>query len=56
MRLATFTAVMLLGAGTALAGGGAPVPSQPSGGDPSGRPAAILDDAAIAEASKCLAA
>ena len=49
MRLATFTAVMLLGAGSALAGGGAPVPSQPTGGDPSGRPSAILDDAACAE-------
>lgn len=49
MRLATFTAIMLLGAGSALAGGGAPVPSQPSGGDSSGRPAAILDDAACAE-------
>ncbi len=49
MRLATFAAVMLLGAGSALAGGGAPVPSQPAGGDPSGRPTAILDDAACAE-------
>jgi len=49
MRLATFAAVMLFGAGYALAGGGAPVPSQPSGGDSSGRPAAILDDAACAE-------
>lgn len=49
MRLATFAAVMLLGAGSALAGGGAPVPSQPEGGDPSGRPTAILDDAACAE-------
>ena len=49
MRLATFAAVMLLGAGSALAGGGAPVPSQPTGGDPSGRPSAILDDAACAE-------
>ena len=49
MRLATFTAVMLLGAGSALGGGGAPVPSQPTGGDPSGRPSAILDDAACAE-------
>ena len=49
MRLAAFTAVMLFGAGYALAGGGAPVPSQPAGGDPSGRPTAILDDAACAE-------
>lgn len=49
MRLATFTAVMLLSAGYALAGGGAPVPSQPAGGNPSGRPTAILDDAACAD-------
>lgn len=49
MRLATFTAFMLLGASCALAGGGAPVPSQPAGGDASGRPAAILDDAACAD-------
>ena len=49
MRLATVAAIMLLGAGSALAGGGAPVPSQPAGGDPSGRPSAILDDAACAE-------
>lgn len=30
---------------SALAGGGAPVPETPEGGDPSGRPGQILDDA-----------
>jgi hypothetical protein len=36
---------MLMGAGYAFAGGGAPVPPTPQGGDPSGRPSAVLDDA-----------
>jgi hypothetical protein len=46
MRLATITALaMLTSASYAFAGGGAPVPPAPAGGDPSGRPSAILDDA-----------
>jgi hypothetical protein len=45
MRTATFAALtMLLGASSALAGAGAPVPEKPEGGPPSGRPGAILDD------------
>ena len=37
-------AILLLGVGTAIAGGGAPVPERPEGGPPSGRPGAVLDD------------
>jgi hypothetical protein len=45
MKLATFTAVaVLLSAGYAFAGAGAPVPE--GSGEPSGRPSAVLDDAA----------
>jgi hypothetical protein len=45
MKLTTLTALaVILGAGTALAGGGAPVPQKPEGGPPSGRPTAILDE------------
>ena len=45
MKLVTFTAVaMLLSAGYAFAGGGAPVPPEPEGGPPAGRPGAVLDD------------
>jgi len=41
MKLVTFTAVaMLLSAGYAFAGGGAPVPPEPEGGPPAGRPGA----------------
>ena len=43
-------AILLLGVGTALAGGGAPVPEKPEGGPPSGRPGPVLDD------QKCTAA
>ena len=47
MKLATFTAMaVLLSAGYAFAGGGAPVPEGSQAGDPSGRPSAVLDDAA----------
>lgn len=49
IKLTTLTtAVMLLGAGSALAGAGAPVPEKPEGGPPSGRPTAVLDDAKCA--------
>lgn len=34
-----------MSAGYAFAGGGAPVPATPKGGDASGRPGAVLDDA-----------
>jgi hypothetical protein len=45
MKLATFTALtMLLSAGYAFAGGGAPVPPDPQPGPPSGRPGAVLDE------------
>lgn len=45
MRPTTFIAMaMIMAASPALAGGGAPVPEQPEGGPPSGRPTAILDD------------
>ena len=45
MKLVTFTAVaMLLSPGYAFAGGGAPVPPEPEGGPPAGRPGAALDD------------
>jgi hypothetical protein len=44
--LAALTALtILLGASSAFAGGGAPVPEKPEGGPPSGRPGAVLDDA-----------
>jgi hypothetical protein len=47
MKLATFTAMaVLLSAGYAVAGGGAPVPEGSQSGDSSGRPSAVLDDAA----------
>jgi hypothetical protein len=47
MKLATFTAMaVLLSAGYAFAGGGAPIPEGSQAGDPSGRPSAVLDDAA----------
>ena len=47
MKLATFTAVaVLFSAGYAFAGGGAPVPEGSQSGEPSGRPSAVLDDAA----------
>ncbi len=46
MKRPTLTALALMfSASYALAGGGAPVPPQPEGSDPSGRPAAVLDDA-----------
>ena len=45
MKLATFTAMaVLLSAGYAFAGGGAPVPEGSQAGDPSGRPSAVLND------------
>jgi hypothetical protein len=47
MKLPTFTAVaVLLSAGYAFAGAGAPVPEGSQSGEPSGRPSAVLDDAA----------
>ena len=47
MKLATFTAVTILfSAGYAFAGAGAPVPEGSQSGEPSGRPSAVLDDAA----------
>jgi hypothetical protein len=47
MKLATFTAVaVLFSAGYAFAGGGAEVPKGSQSGEPSGRPGAVLDDAA----------
>jgi hypothetical protein len=46
MKLATFTALaVLLSAGYAFAGAGAPVPEGSQSGEPSGRPSAVLDDA-----------
>jgi hypothetical protein len=46
MKLATMTTLaILLSAGYAFAGGGAPVPAQPRGDGASGRPSAVLDDA-----------
>jgi hypothetical protein len=46
MKLATLSALaMLLGASSAMAGGGAPVPPIPESSPPSGRPGEILDDA-----------
>jgi hypothetical protein len=47
MKFATFTAAaFLLNAGYAFAGGGAPVPEGSQTGEPSGRPSAVLNDAA----------
>ena len=47
MKLATFSAMaVLFSAGYALAGGGAPVPEGSQAGDSSGRPSAVLNDAA----------
>jgi hypothetical protein len=46
MKTPTFTALMIvLSAGYAFAGAGAPVPAKPEGGPPSGRPGAVLDEA-----------
>ena len=46
MKFATFTAAaVLLSAGYAFAGGGAPVPEGSQTGEPSGRPSAVLDNA-----------
>jgi hypothetical protein len=48
-RFATLTAMALVfGTGSALAGAGAPVPETPEAGPPSGRPAAVLDEAKCA--------
>lgn len=50
MRVSTLAALaVILSAGTAFAGGGAPVPETPEGGPPSGRPSAVLDDAKCEE-------
>ena len=47
MKLAALTAVaVILSAGYAFAGGGAPVPEGSQNPPPSGRPSATLDDAA----------
>ena len=47
MKLAMFAAVAVLcSAGYAFAGAGAPVPEGSQSGEPSGRPSAVLDDAA----------
>jgi hypothetical protein len=44
MKLAIATSIaVLLSAGSALAGAGAPVPEKPEGGPPSKRPGAVLD-------------
>lgn len=43
-------ALAALTASQAMAGAGAPVPDKPEGGDPSGRPGAILDAAQCGEA------
>src|ERR1043165_8615446 len=46
MKLATCAALsVLLAAGPAFAGAGAPVPPKPEGGPPSGRPGQVLDEA-----------
>jgi hypothetical protein len=46
MKLATFTALaMLLSAGSAFAGAGAPGPEGAQAAPPSGRPSAVLDNA-----------
>ena len=53
MKLATFTAMaVLLSAGYAFAGAGAPVPEGSQSGAPSGRPSAVLDDAACQDVWK----
>lgn len=53
MRRATFAfAALLLTSGYALAGAGAPVPEGSQNPPPSGRPSAILDDAACNEVWK----
>ena len=47
MKIAIFTAMaVLFTAGYAFAGAGAPVPEGSQSGEPSGRPSAVLDDAA----------
>jgi hypothetical protein len=44
LKLAIVTTLtVMLSAGSALAGAGAPVPEKPEGGPPSGRPGAVLD-------------
>jgi hypothetical protein len=49
MKLATLTAVaVVLSAGYAFAGGGAPAPEASQSAPPSGRPGAILDDTTCA--------
>jgi hypothetical protein len=46
MKLTSCAALaVLLATGPAFAGAGAPVPSKPEGGPPSGRPGAVLDEA-----------
>jgi len=51
MKLATFAALaVMFTAGTALAGGGAPVPEGSQKDPPSGRPGQVLDDAACTKA------
>jgi hypothetical protein len=53
MKLATLTAAaLLLSAGYAFAGAGAPVPEGSQNPPPSGRPSAPLDDAACQEVWK----
>ena len=53
MKLATFTAMaVLLSAGYAFAGAGAQVPEGSQSGAPSGRPSAVLDDAACQDVWK----
>ena len=51
MKLTTFTAVaLLLSAGYAFAGGGAPVPPHLPGAPSSGRPSAVLNDSECEDA------
>jgi hypothetical protein len=53
MKLANFAfAALLLTGSSAMAGGGAPVPEGSQSPDPSGRPSAVLDDAACDSAWK----
>ena len=53
MKLATFTAMaVLLSAGYAFAGAGAPVPEGSQADPSSGRPSAVLDDAACQDVWK----
>ena len=53
MKLATLTAMaVLLSAGYAFAGAGAPVPQGSQSGEPSGRPTAVLGDAACQDVWK----